>query len=62
MTKGLTHGFAAGGIKSTNLLRTLHGCAFPTGHSLDGVAVVSDIMASSEPQAAARRLAQTFHA
>lgn len=53
---------AIGGIKSTNLLRTLHGCASPTGHALDGVAVVSDIVASSEPQAAARRLAQMFRA
>lgn len=51
---------AIGGIKSTNLLRTLHGCASPTGHALDGVAVVSDIVVSPEPQAAARRLAQTF--
>ncbi|KAH9045113.1 thiamine biosynthetic bifunctional enzyme [Lactarius hengduanensis] len=53
---------AIGGIKSTNLLRTLHGCASPTGHTLDGVAVVSDIVASPEPQAAARRLVQTFRA
>ncbi|KAI9442417.1 thiamine biosynthetic bifunctional enzyme [Lactarius indigo] len=43
---------AIGGIKSTNLLR----------HALDGVAVVSDIVASPEPQAAAQRLAQTFRA
>ncbi|KAH9956919.1 Hydroxyethylthiazole kinase family-domain-containing protein [Russula dissimulans] len=27
------------GIKSTNLLSTLHGCAFPSGHALDGIAV-----------------------
>ncbi|KAI0305529.1 TMP-TENI-domain-containing protein [Multifurca ochricompacta] len=53
---------AIGGIKSTNLLRTLHGCASPTGHALDGVAVVSDIMTSPEPETAARRLAQTFRA
>ncbi|KAH9994971.1 thiamine biosynthetic bifunctional enzyme [Russula compacta] len=53
---------AIGGIKSTNLLRTLHSCASPTGHALDGVAVVSDIVASPDPRAAASRLAQTFRA
>ena len=52
----------AGGIKLTNVLRTLHSCASPTGHSLHGVAVVSDIMASPDPRAAASRLAQTFRA
>jgi thiamine-phosphate diphosphorylase/hydroxyethylthiazole kinase len=52
----------AGGIKSTNLLRTLHSCASPTGHSLHGVAVVSDIVTSPDPRAAASRLAQTFRA
>jgi thiamine-phosphate diphosphorylase/hydroxyethylthiazole kinase len=34
----------------------------PTGHALDGVAVVSDIIAFPEPQIAARRLAQMFRA
>ncbi|KAH9063611.1 thiamine biosynthetic bifunctional enzyme, partial [Lactarius vividus] len=47
---------------STNSLHTLHGCASPTGHALDGVAVVSEIVASPEPQAAARRLVQTLRA
>ena len=45
-----------GGIKSTNLLRTLHGTVSSTNHALDGVAVVSDIVASSEPQVAAETL------
>ena len=49
-----------GGIKSTNLLRTLHGASAPSGCTLDGVAVVSDIVASSEPRAAAQRLQRIF--
>ncbi|EIM83062.1 thiamine biosynthetic bifunctional enzyme [Stereum hirsutum FP-91666 SS1] len=53
---------AIGGIKSTNILRTLHGCVSSSGYGLDGVAVVSDIMASTDPQAAARRLADIFAA
>lgn len=44
------------------MLRTLHSCVSPTGHALDGVAVVSDIVASPEPEAAARRLVETFRA
>ena len=52
----------AGGIKSTNMLRTLHSCVSPAGHFCDGVAVVSDIMASPERQAAGRSLAQTYRA
>jgi thiamine-phosphate diphosphorylase/hydroxyethylthiazole kinase len=55
-------GCYTGGIKSTNLLRTLHGCTSAIGHALDGIAVVSDIVASSDPRAAASRLAQTFRA
>ncbi|KAA1472920.1 thiamine biosynthetic bifunctional enzyme [Dentipellis sp. KUC8613] len=51
---------AIGGIKSTNLLRVLHGSVTPTGHALDGVAVVSDIVASSNPRASAERLALIF--
>jgi thiamine-phosphate diphosphorylase/hydroxyethylthiazole kinase len=53
---------AIGGINSTNLLRTLHSCASPTGHTLHGVAVVSDIVASPDPCAAAWRLGDTFRA
>ncbi|KAJ3512635.1 hypothetical protein NLJ89_g3408 [Agrocybe chaxingu] len=51
---------AIGGIKSTNLLRTLHGCVSITGHALDGVAVVSDIVASPEPGQAASKLRSIF--
>lgn len=45
-----------GGIKSTNLLRTLHGTVSSTNRALDGVAIVSDIVASPEPQVAAETL------
>lgn len=45
-----------GGIKASNLLRTLHGSVSSTMHCLDGVAVVSDIMASAEPHLAAKNL------
>lgn len=48
--------YLTGGIKSTNLLRTLHGCVSTTNHALDGVAVVSDIVASREPRVAAEKL------
>ncbi|KAG5643447.1 hypothetical protein DXG03_000920 [Asterophora parasitica] len=47
---------AIGGIKSTNLLRTLHGSVSSTNHALDGVAVVSDIVGSQEPRLAAGKL------
>ncbi|PPQ63739.1 hypothetical protein CVT24_004248 [Panaeolus cyanescens] len=50
----------SGGIKSTNLLRTLHGVVSTTGHPLDGIAVVSDIVASREPEAATRTLSTIF--
>ncbi|TFY80989.1 hypothetical protein EWM64_g3030 [Hericium alpestre] len=49
---------AIGGIKSNNLLRVLHGGVAPSGHGLHGVAVVSEIMASTEPRAASERLAR----
>ncbi|KAL0072650.1 thiamine biosynthetic bifunctional enzyme [Marasmius tenuissimus] len=54
---------AIGGIKSKNLLRTLYGSVSRTRHALDGVAVVSEIMASTDPKEAATRLSgilQTF--
>lgn len=51
-----------GGIKSTNVLRTLHGSVSMTGHALDGVAVVSDIFASSDPSASARKLSTVIRA
>lgn len=45
-----------GGIKSTNAVRTLIGSVTTSGKSLDGLAVVSDIVASREPLTAAQRL------
>jgi thiamine-phosphate diphosphorylase / hydroxyethylthiazole kinase len=48
--------FITGGIKATNLLRTLHGSVSRTNHALDGVAIVSEIMASPQPKEAATRL------
>jgi len=53
---------AIGGIKSTNALRTLHGTVSTTGHALDGIAVVSDIMNSVDPLASARSLSNTIRA
>ncbi|KAF7361925.1 TMP-TENI-domain-containing protein [Mycena venus] len=47
---------AIGGIKSSNLAHLLHGSISRTEHWLDGVAVVSDIVASPDPERAARRL------
>jgi thiamine-phosphate diphosphorylase/hydroxyethylthiazole kinase len=46
----------AGGIKSTNAVRTLFGSITSSGKSLDGLAVISDIVASREPLIAAKRL------
>ncbi|KAF8070002.1 thiamine biosynthetic bifunctional enzyme Thi4 [Lyophyllum atratum] len=51
---------AIGGIKSSNLLRTLHGSVSSTNHILDGVAVVSDIVAAAQPRGAAAKLSQIF--
>ncbi|TFK74066.1 thiamine biosynthetic bifunctional enzyme Thi4 [Pluteus cervinus] len=50
--------FAVGecGIKTTNLLRTLHGSVSISGYGLDGVAVVSEIVASREPREVAKEL------
>ncbi|RXW23512.1 hypothetical protein EST38_g2347 [Candolleomyces aberdarensis] len=50
---------AIGGIKSGNLWRTLHGSVSVTGHALDGVAVVSEIVASQDPRSAAASLSKT---
>ena len=49
-----------GGIKSSNILRTLHGSVSTTGHRLDGVAVVSEIVASLEPSESARKLKEVY--
>lgn len=53
---------AIGGIKSANLLRTLHGSVSPTYYTLDGIAVVSAIFASSKPQVAAREMLSILRA
>ncbi|KAG0703249.1 Hydroxyethylthiazole kinase family-domain-containing protein [Suillus ampliporus] len=53
---------AIGGINSTNVLRTLHGSVSTSGHRLDGIAVVSDIVASSAPRSAAQRLRDSIDA
>ncbi|KAJ7084353.1 thiamine biosynthetic bifunctional enzyme Thi4 [Mycena belliarum] len=53
---------AIGGIKSTNLARLMHGSWSQTNHGLDGVAVVSDIVASPEPKKAAQILKSIFMA
>ena len=45
-----------GGIKTTNLLRTLHGAMSSISHALDGIAVVSEIVASPQPNLAAEKL------
>ncbi|KAJ7783095.1 thiamine biosynthetic bifunctional enzyme Thi4 [Mycena metata] len=42
--------------------RLLHGSVSSTSHALDGVAVVSDIVASPNPETAARRLKSIFKA
>ena len=49
-------------MKSTNALHCLHGSVSVTGHALDGLAVVSDIVASPKPKAAAGRLASIVRA
>ncbi|KZP17960.1 TMP-TENI-domain-containing protein [Athelia psychrophila] len=51
---------AIGGIKATNLLRTLHGSVSTSGRALDGIAVVSDIVGSKDPLDASRRLCDIF--
>ncbi|KAJ7132784.1 thiamine biosynthetic bifunctional enzyme Thi4 [Mycena crocata] len=53
---------AIGGIKSTNLARLMHGSVSQTNHRLDGVAVVSDVIASSDPKKAAQLLKSVFMA
>ncbi|KAI0769338.1 Hydroxyethylthiazole kinase [Trametes elegans] len=53
---------AIAGIKSTNVLHCLHGTVSPSGRALDGVAVVSDIVASTDPSNAAKRIATIVNA
>lgn len=43
------------------MLRTVHGSVSRTGHTLDGVAIVSEIMASRDPRKAAMTLSVIFH-
>ncbi|KAI0702932.1 Hydroxyethylthiazole kinase [Cerioporus squamosus] len=50
------------GIKSTNALHCMHGSVSQSGRSLDGLAVVSDIVASRDPYTAARRIATIIKA
>ncbi|KZT58585.1 HK-domain-containing protein [Calocera cornea HHB12733] len=52
-----TRSVAIGGIKSTNLLRSMHGAVGPdSSRTLDGVAVISEIVGSTTPKAAAANL------
>ncbi|KAH7875373.1 thiamine biosynthetic bifunctional enzyme Thi4 [Lentinula edodes] len=51
-----------GGIKLKNLLRTLHGTVSTTNRALDGVAVVSEIVASTRPREAAAKLCEVLSA
>ena len=51
-----------GGIKSTNALRTLHGSVSRTDHTLDGIAVVSEIVSSLVPRNAAEKLSTIYRA
>ncbi|GJE94913.1 Hydroxyethylthiazole kinase [Phanerochaete sordida] len=53
---------AIAGINAANVLHCLWGATTPDGHTLDGVAVVSDIVASPEPRAAAQRLSTAIRA
>ncbi|KAJ7647366.1 thiamine biosynthetic bifunctional enzyme Thi4 [Roridomyces roridus] len=53
---------AIGGIKTTNLARLMHGSVSPTNRMLDGVAIVSDIVASPDPKKAAQTLKSIFSA
>ena len=48
--------FRPAGINERNVVRTLHGAVSVNGKGLDGVAVVSAIMGSTEPAEAARAL------
>ncbi|KAH8083795.1 Hydroxyethylthiazole kinase [Cristinia sonorae] len=53
---------AIAGIKSSNTLHLLHGSVSKSGRALDGVAVVSDIVASTDPRAASARISSTVNA
>jgi len=53
---------SSAGINARNVLRTLHGTTSPAGRTLDGVAVVSAIMASRIPKEAALDLSKVVTA
>ncbi|KAM5533305.1 hypothetical protein V8D89_012979 [Ganoderma adspersum] len=53
---------AIAGIKSSNALHCIHGAVSAYGRSLDGLAVVSDIVASRDPYNAAKRIATIVQA
>ncbi|KAI5120643.1 hypothetical protein M0805_007980 [Coniferiporia weirii] len=53
---------AIAGINARNTLRTLHGVVSASGRALDGVAVVSAIMASRQPREAAREISTVVRA
>ncbi|KAG6828811.1 hypothetical protein H0H92_006693 [Tricholoma furcatifolium] len=53
---------AIGGIKSKNVVRLLHGSVSKTGHALDGVAVISEIVAAANPRQPAEFLNNTMKA
>ena len=48
-----------GGIKQSNLIRTLHGGVAASGRSLDGIAVISEIASSLDPFTTSQRLLRT---
>ena len=48
--------FFTAGINSNNVLHCLWGSVTPSGHALNGVAVVSDIVSSPNPKEAALKL------
>jgi thiamine-phosphate diphosphorylase / hydroxyethylthiazole kinase len=52
----------AGGIKANNALRVLWGTVSSSQHALDGLAVVSEIVGSTEPRQRAEKLASIIKA
>jgi thiamine-phosphate diphosphorylase/hydroxyethylthiazole kinase len=52
--------FSTGGVNKSNIVRVVHGAVAPSGRALDGVAVISAIVASQQPESAARELLSKF--
>ena len=50
---------AEGGIKQDNIIRTLHGSVAPNGKTLDGVAVISEIVSSRNPFIVSQNLSRS---